>query len=335
MGELLLGLGDGARARTLLERSAKLAPEDGASKWLYLGQMEEGWQALQHFSKGAELLKAELTARRQGQGQGAQAQEGGLVLDDETFAIMNQLVSAQCSIAELYLTDLCFEEDAETRCQAALDAAVEMDVGGSPEVTQALANLRLSQQKGEDAAVLMLETVKRLQACQQEDIDGDMDDEEEEAQPKAGVLPLPNLMFRVQTGKLLLECQAYHKRCAKKAVQVLEACKCEDDENMEVWYLLGVAYMAQRVPDLEMAMGHLLYAQEAMKKMQKQQGGGAIFPYADHLRLVEEQLALVKDMKEKGVGQCEEEAATMVAGDSSSSSEEDEEEEEEEATMEN
>lgn len=325
LGELLLGLGDGARARTLLERSAKLAPENGASKWLYLGQMEEGWQALQHFSKGAELLKAELTARRQSQG--AQAQEGGVV-DDETFAIMNQLVSAQCSIAELYLTDLCFEEDAEARCQEALDAAVEMDLGGSPEVTQALANLRLSQQKGEDAAVLMLETVKRLQACQHEDLDADMD-EEEEAQHKAEGLPLPNLMFRVQTGKLLLECQAYQKRCAKKAVQILEACKCEDDENMEVWYLLGVAYMAQRVPDLEMAMGHLRYAQEAMKKMQKQHGRGDDFPYADHLRLVEEQLALVKHMKEKGVDN------VKMDGSSSSSEEEEEEEAKEEATMEN
>lgn len=55
--------------------------------------------------------------------------------DDETCVIMNQICSTQCSIAELYLTDLCFEEDAEAACQTALDQAIEMDQG-SPEVSR-------------------------------------------------------------------------------------------------------------------------------------------------------------------------------------------------------
>ena len=48
----------------LFKKSAETAPDSGASKWLYLGQLYEGWHALQSFSKGAELLTAELESRK-------------------------------------------------------------------------------------------------------------------------------------------------------------------------------------------------------------------------------------------------------------------------------
>jgi hypothetical protein len=47
--------------------------------------------------------------------------------------IRHQICSALCSVAELYLTDLCFEEDAEAQCERALDEARGFDQG-SPEV---------------------------------------------------------------------------------------------------------------------------------------------------------------------------------------------------------
>lgn len=333
----------------VLTQSAKLAPDVGASKWLYLGQLQEGWHALQSFSKGAEVLRAELAAREgavgtstasasakaqggqgQGQGQGEQEEEG----DAEAAAIRNQLCSAQCSIAELYLTDLCFEEDAEARCQAALDEAVAMDQG-SPEVSQALASLRLSQQRGEEAAPLMLETYRRLKACQAEDGDDEEGDEGmdvEGAGEGGGAeaprgLPMPSVMFRVQTGKLLLECQAYNRRCARRAVRVLEQCKCEDDESLETWYLLGVAYFTKPRPDLELARAHLQYAQDALERQRKEHrraGGKAEdFPQADQLRLVREQLALVAEAEEqrkRGQGQGQEGGEGEGESDSSSSS---------------
>jgi tetratricopeptide (TPR) repeat protein len=334
LGELLLNTGDGERAYALFERSAKLAPDMGATKWLYLGQLSEGWQSLQHFSKGAELLQEELGARRitpclrePDRKEGEEV--GGKGMDDEAFAILNQLVSTHCSIADLYLTDLCFEEDAEARCQAALDEALRLDVGGSPEVTQACANLRLSQKRGQEAAALMIETVKRLGACQQDDVEED-DEEEGEGGEGAGQeirgLQLPTMMFRLQTAKLLLECQAYNKKCAKEAVRVLEACKCEDDENVEVWYLLGVAYSRQRKPDVGMAKAHLLHAQQALRKMQQIDGDREkADAYGEQLRLVEEQLEVLRGAEGEGIARCET-AAVGTGGDepsSQSSSDED------------
>jgi hypothetical protein len=54
--------------------------------------------------------------------------------DEESGVIRHQICSAYCGIAELYLTDLCMEEGAEADCQAAMDKALEMDQGWSPEV---------------------------------------------------------------------------------------------------------------------------------------------------------------------------------------------------------
>lgn len=63
------------------------------------------------------------------------------------------------------------------------------------QVTQALASLRLSQVKGEEAAALMIETYRRLKHYDEES--------------------LPGVAFRVNTAKLLLECGAHEKKCTR------------------------------------------------------------------------------------------------------------------------
>lgn len=41
--------------------------------------------------------------------------------------LKSQVAKAYCSIGELYLTDLCYEDDAETRCEQAINNAVAAD----------------------------------------------------------------------------------------------------------------------------------------------------------------------------------------------------------------
>jgi hypothetical protein len=50
-------------ASQLFEKSAQLSPENAPGKWLYLAQLQEGWSALQSFTRGVDLLKAELVAK--------------------------------------------------------------------------------------------------------------------------------------------------------------------------------------------------------------------------------------------------------------------------------
>lgn len=83
-----------------------------------------------------------------------------------------------------------------------------------------------------------------------------------------------------------------------QAVDVLEMCKCEDDENAEVWYLLGVAYFTRSKPDLDLARAHVEGAKALLLKAKEQ--GEAGEEVAEQLKLVEEQLALIREAEEKG-----------------------------------
>jgi hypothetical protein len=67
------------------------------------------------------------------------------------YMLRRQICKAHCSIAELYLTDLCFEEDAEQSCEAAVARAAEVEED-SLEVHQVRASLLISQQRKPEAA---------------------------------------------------------------------------------------------------------------------------------------------------------------------------------------
>ena len=57
---------------------------------------------------------------------------------------------------------------------------------------------------------------------------------------------LPSFEFRCQTSKLLLECAVWtdtiHIPCIHAAIQVLGSLLAEQDEIIEIWYLLGCAF---------------------------------------------------------------------------------------------
>ena len=152
-----------------------------------------------------------------------------------------QLCAAYCSIAELYLTDLCDEPDAETSCEDALKSALVLDEISSdvysnavstgigeddiqlepppPEALQTMANLRLSQSRPAEALEFILKTYDRMKVgCEAMSAlvglskDGENNDEmgtEAKAQELVEVdaaASLPGYEFRCQTAKILLEC---------------------------------------------------------------------------------------------------------------------------------
>lgn len=85
-----------------------MGPEEGPDKYLYMAQLHEGRESLGYYEKGLELLQKQLSDAPDGA-------EGGEV------ALKQRLCMAHCSVAELFLTDLCYEEDAESRCQVRLE----------------------------------------------------------------------------------------------------------------------------------------------------------------------------------------------------------------------
>ena len=71
----------------------KLSPTEGAAKYLYLGQLTTGLEAVTHITRGIEILKRD----NDGEVEGA----------DEEVPLQGreELSSAYCALAEIYLTD--------------------------------------------------------------------------------------------------------------------------------------------------------------------------------------------------------------------------------------
>lgn len=164
-------------------------------------------------------------------------------------------------MAELYLTDLCFEESAEAECEFYVTKALQYSgVDGEPlvDALQTAASLRLSQQRKADARQLILRAYKKMRVgCEAlSKLVGLGEEKDKRAVELLEVESdaadgLPSLEFRGQTAKFLLECGTEENdtavgeettKCHQAAIHVLGSLLAENDEVPEIWYLLGCAF---------------------------------------------------------------------------------------------
>jgi tetratricopeptide (TPR) repeat protein len=198
--DLMLQLGMVEEARAALAHSIELSPDSNASRWLYMAQLHEGEEALQLYIKALELLLRDISA--------AQELDAERLHDETLHAEQLQWLRGQyctgcCAVAELYMTDLCFADDAETQAQTALTNALQHADQSVPEPHQAMANLRLSQDRPAEAVPYIKEAAKRLQTAVENND------------------RLPDYGFRVSTAKVLLECSEVDTSCCDDALAVL------------------------------------------------------------------------------------------------------------------
>lgn len=229
IGELSTELDNPERALSAFQLSVQLSPSLNPAKYFYLSQLVSGEKAEQYTTQGITFLQQEL-------------QRHVDLNTPEAVAIKKQICDAYCSLGELYMTDLCDHKEAESRCEKHFLEALKYDVG-LPEPMQGLANLRLVQQKKEEADSLLKETYRRLnESCNDES--------------------LPSLEFRTATGKMLIEVERYEQAC-----DVLEGVMQEDDENAELWFLVGTCYRA--MDDLPNALEFFEKCQTMLNKLKK------------------------------------------------------------------
>ena len=128
------------------------------------------------------------------------------------------------------MTDMCDEPEAEERCEALATEAVGLvsglDSQTLAEPYQTLASLRLSQQRPEEAHPLVRKAL------------GVVNDAEEGAGPSADA--------RAAIAKLCMEVGE-----SDDAVELLQALRVEDEDSLEIWYLLGCA--ALQADELDVA----------------------------------------------------------------------------------
>lgn len=216
--EIQLALGDADSARRSFLRATQIDPHGAlvsAEPWLWLAQLCEGGgrESISYFEKAIEVLRNEIDVLEDDDAK--DVDQSARVLDERKA----KLADALCAMAEVYMTDLSWEEDAEQNCEKFVTEAVAV----CPErlsagVLQTLASVRISQTRFDDARQALRRSIDIWK-----DIPTDVDDDAR-----------PNFATRVSLSRLLMEVEA-----EPEAMAVLEGLVREDDQSVECWYLGG------------------------------------------------------------------------------------------------
>ena len=133
-GAVLAEVGDKKLALEAFRRSVTLEPDKGYEKYLTLGQLCTNEESLKFLTRGIELVKIEAPVEKR------------------------KLSKAYCSIAELYLTDLCQSQNAQNCCKDAVDNAIAADAT-NPEGYHLAASYLISSNKFEEAKLKLREGI--------------------------------------------------------------------------------------------------------------------------------------------------------------------------------
>ncbi|KAI9670546.1 MAG: hypothetical protein M1831_005766 [Alyxoria varia] len=217
LGEIHLELGDPDAARECFLKASTLDPDGlideeaggGATKFLWLAQLceEGGEESVTWFEKGCQVLRRDISKLEDM----PQGREERAEFDEKQQKLSNAL----CGLAEIYMTDLSWDNEAETRCEALVTEActVRPDI---PEPLQTLASVRISQNRIEDARSALLRSIETWSDL-----------------PETHPL-VPDFSLRISLTRLLMEVEM-----EGKAVDVLDRLINEDDSSVEAWYLGG------------------------------------------------------------------------------------------------
>ncbi|XP_064647778.1 uncharacterized protein LOC135500319 [Lineus longissimus] len=248
-GTLMLETGNAEAAKQCFGRAIELSPEKGYSKYMALGQLFEGQQSIQCYQKGIELMVKEMQEHQEKQVAAACAQ------DDKHNELCRGISSAYCSVAEIYMTDCCDDEGAEEKCQSSIEKSIEAD-NSNPEAYQMMASFLLVKQDKDNAkeainrsVSLWLPKFKEREKSTSEDFD------------PVEAVPL-TYQTRVQAAQILTEVEEY-----QTAFEILESLLDEDDEVIQVWYMIGLLNHLQGSEYYGNARHYLAKAKELSTKL--------------------------------------------------------------------
>ncbi|XP_040901325.1 probable assembly chaperone of rpl4 isoform X1 [Toxotes jaculatrix] len=229
LGHIYSELGDAQKAKGVLLHAVELSPDVGHSKYMYLGQIHTGQEAVDYYTRGIQILLSALDK----QAQTTQAQAGAAAHPDEDpeLPTAKDVSVAYCSIAEIYLTDLCMEEGASDKCKEFIERALQYH-HDNPEALQLMASYLFSTQRNQEGREYLLKSVALWLPAQKQSAASSSTEEGTQSE-------IPPYESRITTAKLLIESEEY-----EMAVDVLEGLLEEDDEVVQVWYLSGwVCYL--------------------------------------------------------------------------------------------
>ena len=142
---MLIEAGDIENAKHCLGRAITVLPDRGHSKYLSMAQLFLGREALNLYTKGIQVL---LVVEAPSEEASSSSRSSRCL----------ELSTAYCAVAELYMTDLCDEAEAETECEKAIQLGVEADPN-NPEALQTKARFLVVKEKFEVPLLLILRSL--------------------------------------------------------------------------------------------------------------------------------------------------------------------------------
>lgn len=210
LGEICIEHGEPEEARAHFLAAAELDPDGlvpesqggGPEKFLWLAQLSEegGSDSVQWFEKGITALRSGIASTPD---------------MAEQMQKRKKLASALCGVVEIYMTDLSWEPDAESRCESLITEAM-LVAPECPGALQTLASVRISQTRMDEAMKALTHSIEVWKDL------------------PAGDESVPNFPTRISLARLLMEVGM-----EDDALEVLERLVEEDDTSVEAWYLGG------------------------------------------------------------------------------------------------
>jgi len=252
LGALLCEEGEPDRARSLLLASAKLRPDAGAEKFLCLAQLSTGAEALEHFGRGAAVLQSELEKT---EASASSSSSSSSSPSKPAFSPLRaQLAGVHASMAELYMTDLCDEAQAEEACEAALIKGFAVD-SKCFELLSTKATLRKVQGRLDEAREVTLEAAKIIkpsigqgassdaeeEAEGSDEEEGDEDENEEDGEEAAGKAAPPDEDAVAALCRIMIDLEQ-----STAARELLVGLLQRDEEDLRAWVLLGYCHIVEK-----------------------------------------------------------------------------------------
>ncbi|KAF7227337.1 transcript variant X1 [Nothobranchius furzeri] len=230
LGHISCELGHMQKESQVLLRAVELSPDVGHSKYMNLGQIHTGQEAVDYYSRGIHVLLSALE-KQETVAQAAAGAAAAMTDEHHELPTAKDVSVAYCSIAEIYLTDLCMEEGAAEKCREFIERALKYH-HDNPEALQLMASYLFSTEKIQEGKQYLLKSVGLWLPAQKESAAPCTTEEDVQNE-------VPPYESRITTAKLLIESEEY-----ETAVDVLESLLEEDDEVVQVWYLSGwVCYL--------------------------------------------------------------------------------------------
>ena len=174
----------------------------GPEKFLWLAQLSEdgGQDSVKWFERGAQSLRGQIQVLAD---MPARTAEQEAALEERK----RKLAGTLCGVAEVYMTDLSWEADAEQRCEALVTEAT-LVAPALAETWQTVANVRISQQRMDDAKAALSRSMEIWRDLPPQHPD------------------VPDFPTRISLARLLLEAEM-----RPESMEVLERLVGDDDEG--------------------------------------------------------------------------------------------------------